>query len=286
MALLSPGIQIFESSVTPAATIAPAENGVATLGFAKKGPVNKLTRIRSVSEFAEVFGDPIDPQYYAHIMAQSVLANGTDVYFMRLGDPNTLAEAKCPVVADFPIEGAKEALKDTTTNLVTGYLAALWDPSETSPASDVESGLKARVTINVEGSDTLRYAYADAHLSSKFGDINSDGAHNKVIYTSLLEISEALTKAAGDLYSFSIVNNDANGEVGILVSTKNETSFNASSAAELSISFSFGYLDGTNVWSYITGSESGVMPSGEEVAAGKGTVTNTIDVLFPVIPMI
>ena len=170
MALLSPGIQIFESSVTPPAAVAPAENGVATLGFAKKGPVNKLTRVRSVSEFAEVFGNPTHENYYAHILAQSVLANGTDVYFMRLGDPNTLAEAKCPVVADFAVEGAKVALADDADiGLVAGYFTTLWDPSQTEPVEHPEDGLKVRVTVNspIYG-DSVRYAYADAHMGTSF----------------------------------------------------------------------------------------------------------------------
>lgn len=280
MALLSPGIQIFESSVTPATTVAPAGNGVATLGFAKKGPVNKLTRVRSVSEFTEVFGNPVDGNYYAHILAQSVLANGTDVYFMRLGDPNTLAEAKCPVVADFKVEGAKVALaNDAEIGLVSGYFTTLWDKSVSSSVDHPEDGLKVRITVNspVDGdTNPVRYAYADAYMADSFGGIDK-GVHEKIIYASLLEVNEALTEAAGDLYNFTIVNNTSKDEVGILISAKNDKAFDNSSAASLTVGLSFGYLDGTNVWTYIEASNTGDMA--EEIATGCGTVTNPVKLL-------
>lgn len=280
MALLSPGIQIFESSVTPAAAVAPAENGVATLGFAKKGPVNKLTRIRSVSEFNEVFGDPIDPQYYAHILAQSVLANGTDVYFYRLADGNNLEEAQCPVVADYKIEGARVAFKNDVDTATLGYFTLLWKEATTNPVTG--DNLKVRITVNDYSVDPssdkyIRKIYAPAYFADKFGDITKGDA-DKIIYASLNEVREALAAEAGDIYNFAIVNKE--DEVGILVSAKNETVFNNSSvsAAALTAGISFGYLNDSGVWAYIDGSLDGDN-AGSAAGTGYGTVTKPVELL-------
>lgn len=280
MALLSPGIQIFESSVTPAAAVAPAENGVATLGFAKKGPVNKLTRIRSVSEFNEIFGDPVDPQYYAHILAQSVLANGTDVYFYRLADGNNLEEAQCPVIADYKIEGARVAFKNDVDTATFGYFALLWKEATTNPVTG--DNLKVRITVNDYSVDPssdeyIRKIYAPAYFADKFGDITKGDA-DKIIYASLNEVREALAAEAGDIYNFTIVNKE--DEVGILVSAKNETAFNNSSvsAADLTAGISFGYLNDSGVWAYIDGSLDGDN-AGSAAGTGYGTVTKPVELL-------
>ena len=252
MALLSPGIQIFESSVTPAATVAPAENGVATLGFAKKGPVNKLTRIRSVSEFNEVFGDPIEPQYYAHILAQSVLANGTDVYFYRLADEDALVEAQCPVLADFEIKGAKLAISNAA--VIAGYLTAEWHStdSEQSKPSHADE-FKFRVYFNRPGSINYDlYAETDAKFASTFS------GKSDVIYVSLLELGEALRKAAGDYYNFTVVSSES--EDGIVISAKNETAF-AGIDIPFKMAVSIGHEEDA-VWRYIASSKS---PSTETI---------------------
>lgn len=123
--LQSPGIQFFEKTVTPAATTVTDTNGVATIGFSTMGPINKLVRVTSASEFNNVFGGPTEKRRNAHILASSVLAQGSPVYFMRIADSNAAA-ATCPVI-NGTVESAQviiKALKNDSTNAAHQYLYA------------------------------------------------------------------------------------------------------------------------------------------------------------------
>lgn len=264
MALLSPGIQIFESSVTPAAATAPAENGVATLGFSTKGPINELIRIRSVSEFAEVFGDPIEDFPYAHIMAQSVLANGTDVYFMRLADQTKAKAAKCPVISSFSVEPAEVALKaDVTSGSVpiqNGAISMLWNSETTdTPVHDLTYRIELShptlaedpVLIECEAS-----FYSDTTLGAKgivsFG-INTD-------FINAFNASEAKK-----YFDYIIVNEEGKSEVGVILKALNARNFDSESKT-LTLNASLGYYDTNNTWYYLSGSSIGTPWRGQAVS--------------------
>ena len=272
MALLSPGIQIFESSVTPPVTAAPAGNGVATIGFAKKGPVNELTRVRSISEFAEVFGDPVGPGY-AHILARSVLSSGTDVYFMRIADPETKKYAQCPVVSDFEIKGAKLALESNVTDNVPatpGYFLTLWN-SDTKPAPGHDLYLRVRIGSS-QSLITSAGALVKANFATSFSGVNK-GSNKGVLYISTLEVCEALGKAYSD-FNFIAVNNEESGEIGIVISAKNETLY-ADSA--LLIESSIGYYD-EGIWHYFTTSVGGeTPPEGANIPDATETIDNKVE---------
>ncbi len=95
--LQSPGIQIFESSVAPAAEVVANTNGVATLGYSTRGPLNTLVRLESLTDFANIFGDPISGYEHAHILANNILSQNNPVYFMRIGSSDAV-KATCPAV--------------------------------------------------------------------------------------------------------------------------------------------------------------------------------------------
>lgn len=277
MALLSPGIQIFESSVTPSTAVAPAENGVATLGFAKKGPINKLTRVRSVSEFAEVFGDPIDPQFYAHILAQSVLANGTDVYFMRIADKDTVKYAQCPVISSFKVEGVNMALKSPVVDVedgikipaVSGYYITLWN----SDTAERPGDLYLRVRIGTSTTIASKAgALVKANYTTSFNGVGK-GTAKGILYISTLEVCEALKQVYGDEYNFATVNDEDGNEIGIVVSAKNETSFTSSAAPAVIESTIGSYSSGVgSAWNYISDSLSGT----ESVPGGTPVTTQSV----------
>lgn len=109
--LLSPGIQIFESSVSPAAEVVANTNGVATLGYSTRGPLNKLVRLASATEFANIFGSPVEGYEHAHILVNNVLAQNAPVYFMRIGSEDA-AKATCPVT-NITLSPAKIAIAET-----------------------------------------------------------------------------------------------------------------------------------------------------------------------------
>ena len=212
MALASPGIQLFESSVTPATTVAVAENGVASLGYSTRGPVNKLTKISSASEFNEVFGKPIADYPFAHIMGQAVLANGTDFYFMRLANPSA-AKASCPVV-DYQPKGARVAIKDNTDteNATAGYFMASIETAAGQPVTSLDRSAYLRVTVG--------NVVVDTEMQLAVGGI---GYNDKtVIYTSVVNVINNLSKALPK-FSFTAVNTDT--EIGILVVAKNDTDY-------------------------------------------------------------
>ena len=212
MALASPGIQLFESSVTPATTVAAAENGVASLGYSTRGPVNKLTKISSVSEFNEVFGKPIADYPFAHIMGQAVLANGTDFYFMRLAD-SSAKKSSCPVV-DYQPKGARVAIKDNTDteNATAGYFMASIETAAGQPVTSLDRSAYLRVTVG--------NVVVDTEMQLAVGGI---GYNDKtVIYTSVVNVINNLSKALPK-FSFTAVNTDT--EIGILVVAKNDTDY-------------------------------------------------------------
>ena len=212
MALASPGIQLFESSVTPATTVAAAENGVASLGYSTRGPVNKLTKISSVSEFNEVFGKPIADYPFAHIMGQAVLANGTDFYFMRLAD-SSAKKSSCPVV-DYQPKGARVAIKDNTDaeNATAGYFMASIKTAAGQPVTSLDRSAYLRVTVG--------NVVVDTEMQLAVGGI---GYNDKtVIYTSVVNVINNLSKALPK-FSFTAVNTDT--EIGILVVAKNDTDY-------------------------------------------------------------
>lgn len=193
MALLSPGIQIYESTVTPPATVAAAENGVATLGFSTRGPVNKLVRLTSVSDFNKIFGDPITEFSYAHILAQSVLATGTDVYFMRIADKNTAAEANCPVVitAD-TIENARVAIVNADGVLpnTSGYFVI--------PTTETE---KASLTITFESTAPVTTDPIEMLNTINFAGL---GENQRVFYVETSKVREAILAKLGTKYDVAV----------------------------------------------------------------------------------
>ena len=221
MALLSPGIQLFESSVTPAAPVAAAENGVASLGYSTKGPVNKLTKVSSVSEFAEIFGNPIADYPYTHIMGQAVLANNTDFYFMRLADA-TATEAKCPVV-DFSIKGARVAIKDVIAAKTheSGYFMA---QIEGTPGTKLNVTPVLRIYIGNDFVDT------EMLFATKFGPA---GDKQNVVYASIADVVNSLQRDAklGSKFTFKQADIEGDedtgvdGEIGVVVIAKNDTDY-------------------------------------------------------------
>lgn len=225
MALLSPGIQLFESSVTPATTVAAAENGVATLGYSTRGPVNKLTKIRSVSEFNEVFGKPIKDYPYAHIMGQAVLANGTDFYFMRLAD-STASKSSCPVV-DYEVEGARVAIKNSNETLTDGYFVANVAAKDNSAITSLDSDPILRVSIDGYNADTAM------EFSTKFGTVEN------ALFVSIADVVDSIRKAVGAKFSVVSVSND--DEVGLLIKAKNDAEY---TSTPLAFSVAVGSLDG------------------------------------------
>lgn len=216
MALASPGIQLFESSVTPATTVAAAENGVASLGYSTRGPVNKLTKISSVSEFNEVFGKPIADYPFAHIMGQAVLANGTDFYFMRLANPSA-AKASCPVV-DYQPKGARVAIKDNTETTKTGYFMASIETAADPPVTSLDITPYLRVTIFNEKDEAISTADTEMSLSVAKGGFTEE----TVLYVSKASVISAL-KTKFTNFSFTNVDNET--ENGVLVIAKNDTSY-------------------------------------------------------------
>ena len=233
MALLSPGIQLFESSVTPPSIVASASNGVATLGFSTRGPVNKLTKVSSVSEFAEVFGDPIKEFPYAHIMAQAVLANNTDVYFMRLVDKDNAANAACPVI-DFDIKGAKVAVKDNIAADEIGYFMAKWSKKNSSDSFSTPQGTPLFRIMVEDPNDSDNYLIADTKMNFAATGFSPAGSEAKdILYVSIADVISSLNaNGFGDYFKFTQANkvndlaegNDA--EIGLILSAKNEMLYN------------------------------------------------------------
>ena len=242
MALLSPGIQLFESSITPAAPVAAAENGVASLGYSTKGPVNKLTKVSSVSEFAEVFGDPVADYPYTHIMGQAVLANNTDFYFMRLADA-TATEAKCPVV-DFPIKGARVAIKDTiaASTKESGYFMATLAAKD---GSIVLNGITPLFRVYIDGVDDADSVDTEMSFAAKFGPA---GDRTNILYVSIAEVVANLQKKFGSRFTFKQVDAEDDGEIGILVIAKNDTDYTGSS---LSVNVAIGNIVGETTQTFV-----------------------------------
>jgi len=259
MALLSPGIQLFESSVTPAANVAAASNGVATLGFSSRGPVNKLTKVSSVTEFAEIFGDPIPEYPYAHIMAQAVLANNTDVYFMRLADKDTSAVAACPVVSNFEIKGAKVAIKDKIAINEAGYFMAEWAYNGSqSPAPDAPTDdpiYKVKVSLPNGGDvevDTPMFFAKTFGPAKKYEDDQWVNIEN-VLYVSIADVIDNLQRSdLGGYFRFTQASKESDttsnddSEIGILIEAKNDTAFDNGSASGLTVSVDIGSYNGTD----------------------------------------
>ena len=262
MALLSPGIQIFESSSTPAATAVAAENGVATLGFSTRGPANKLVKVNSIDEFVEIFGEPIKNDYFAHILTQAVLANNTDAYFMRVIDENTAKYAKCPVV-DFEIKGVKVAIKDSIAKLQSGYFMALWKAKEGSGALKPSVTPTFRVTLsyNYKDEDTLKkkVVNVDVPMHTPTATFGPAGTYDKTEYPYVLwipvsDVVDALAKSElKDVFKFTEVGriDDVNPEIGMLITAKNEKMFDAN--LPLEFSFDIGEPSEDAFSSWITG---------------------------------
>lgn len=251
MALLSPGIQLFESSVTPAAPVAAAENGVASLGFSTRGPVNKLTKVSSVSEFAEVFGNPIEDYPYAHIMGQAVLANNTDFYFMRLAD-STAKKASCPVV-DFEVKGARAAIKDAIAaeTQQAGYFMASVAKRNEEPITDLGTTVPY-FSVYIDGDTSDDAVRTEMSFAKSFGPA---GPAEDIVYVSIADVVNNLQRSKfGSTFTFKQVSNEDNGEIGILAIAKNDTSY-----AETPLSFAahIGNLADGGAWQAWDDSESG-----------------------------
>ena len=240
MALLSPGIQLFESSVTPAAAVVAAENGVATLGFSTRGPINKLTKINSISEFNEIFGEPVKSNYNAHILTQAVLANNTDAYFMRIVDDTEAREAKCPVV-DFKIKGAQVAIKDNISKLYSGYFMAYWDPQQgggaTSPTAPV---LRVSYLKKTDDGEVWDYVDTPMQYSEKFSPAPDSGNHKYVLWIPINNVINNIAKSDSTLkncFKFSEVSkiSETDPEIGILVKAKNEKLYDSNFALQFKV---------------------------------------------------
>ena len=193
--LHSPGIQIFESSTTPAAEVVANTNGVATLGYSTRGPLNKLVRLASVSEFASIFGKPVSAsdEAYSHILVNNVLSQqNAPVYFMRIGASDA-KEATCPVT-NATLTPARVAIKEN--GIIPNYFTiskgegTLVDGSvfEITIASDAEEASGSAISSTV--SVPLTSIYTDSTLTSL----------QVSIYTVLSALSEDSTISS--LYDF------------------------------------------------------------------------------------
>lgn len=157
--LQSPGIQFFEKTVTPATATVTDTNGVATIGFSTMGPINKLVRVTSASEFNNVFGGPTEKRRNAHILASSVLAQGSPVYFMRIADSNAAA-ATCPVI-NGTVESAQviiKALKNDSTNAAHQYLYAKTVGTDSACKMTISIAANKTVEIPLSAVSTTDFA--------------------------------------------------------------------------------------------------------------------------------
>lgn len=227
MALLSPGIQLFETSTTPAAVTTAAGNGIATLGFSSRGPINKLVKLNSIAEFNEIFGEPVGSNYYSHILTESVLALGqeydTGVYFMRVADPTTVKYAKCPVI-DFDIKGAKIAIKDKVSTKYTGYFMTFWDKEGT-----IVKPTKPALKISITGDNFSGESITELKVSQNFGPAGDLSGHDYVLWIPISDVVDNLNEKFKTDFKFIEVDNPGKtveeSEVGIIISATNETRF-------------------------------------------------------------
>lgn len=255
MALLSPGIQLFESSVTPPTAVTAAENGVATLSFSTRGPVNKLTRVRSISEFKEVFGDPVsDPaEYpYAHILAQSVLSNNTDLYFMRIAD-STAKKASCPVV-DYSITSAKVAIRDTLSTLTSGYFMAKWSWGGTGTKTEPTQNPYLQIGVTLPKTPLeVKYIYVPMNFSAKdFSPAGTGDASKNILWVSTTTVMNQLSSKLDSMFGFTVsAVTDAlstDSRVGILISAKDQKAYNTTDELLLTVTVKVGYIDNNNTF--------------------------------------
>ena len=130
---ISPGVQlreVDESQITPT----PDDDGLLLIGRAPRGPAMKPVKINNLSDFREVFGDPVSGKnpsednwrdgnfsspMYAMYAAQAYLASGVaPVKFVRLlgeADPNATTGGEAGwKIADGPNTSA--TFKATSAN--------------------------------------------------------------------------------------------------------------------------------------------------------------------------
>lgn len=214
--LQSPGIQIFESSVTPSAEIVTSTNGVATLGYSTRGPLNKLVRLESLSDFANIFGKPLEDQPHAHILANNVLSQNSVLYFMRIGSSDA-KKATCAVTnADF-----------TSVNI------AIAEPEEGSQYFTVVGTAEAefdgdpimRVTVEeLNGASSIFSKSVDVKMKKDTRVVEGEETEEvfNIIKTPVYSILSALSsdKDLDALYTFNAFINSA--KPGIVVSKKDK----------------------------------------------------------------
>ena len=84
--LKSPGIEIFENAVEPVSTVTYG-NGIATIGFSTNGPIGKLMKFNSMSDFEKTMGNPVKDYPFAHVLVNKCFSGAANasVYFIRIG---------------------------------------------------------------------------------------------------------------------------------------------------------------------------------------------------------
>lgn len=265
--LQSPGIQFFESTVTPATEVVTTTNGVATLGFSTRGPVNTLTRVTSSSQFANLFGEPVADYPWSHILVNNVLNANSVVYFMRLASADA-AKATCPV-ANVPINGAQVMVKETSYT-ESSYFTADWiddaTPARTTPLNPIY--LRIYVTLS-DGADAIP---VDTLMTFKavFGTGANGASRTNVLVCSMSNVianlkSNATLNAA---YTFSKVGNSSTG-FGVLIKAKNEVS------GYVNVTSDIGTISGTTFASMVSdtaGATERVAETSKPTAETSGTV--------------
>ena len=84
-----PGVEINEYDISTRPSYDTGINGL-VFGFTAKGPLYEYTKITSLTEFIDIYGEPqTEPEVYLYIAVQSIIANGGVPLVSRLPYNNT-----------------------------------------------------------------------------------------------------------------------------------------------------------------------------------------------------
>ena len=84
-----PGVEINEYDLSTRPSYDTGINGV-VFGYTSKGPLYEYTKITSLTEFINIYGEPqTEPEVYLYIAVQSIIANGGVPLVSRLPYANS-----------------------------------------------------------------------------------------------------------------------------------------------------------------------------------------------------
>lgn len=218
--LKSPSIQIFEKATTSPATPVTGV-GMATVGFSTMGPLNKLMRFESYTQFERMMGKPVAEYPFAHLMASKVLNGGSgSVYFIRAGE-STAEKATVYVANHNEIHPVRafyaSAVEDADNAEVYDRIVQPYFVASGIGDLEADASVKATIEINITPSTGESFISITKEFTFNKITLNVVGGETKEVFAVHVDTVVNRFNADSTFLQHAKLYNKLNGVNGLFI---------------------------------------------------------------------